>query len=160
LSIYFEATTNTSIDYFITPVLFVLFIVLVHKYPVFSEIVTDITKVKRLTFIRIFTALMLFGVIGFALNYSKKLELRNLIESKGYSVVDGCIEEYKIDVPKQGSKVESFKVGNIYFEFSNYDSELYFNSNDHIDNFLINGNCVSISYIQIGVANRIVKISS
>ena len=160
MSVYFEVTTNTNVDYLITPALFVLFIVLVHKYPVFSEIVADITKVKRLTLIRIFTALMLLGVIGFGLNYTKQIELQSLIENKDYSIVKGCIEEYKIDVPKQGTKVESFTVENIYFEFSNYDSGLYFNGKDHMDNFLTNGQCVSISYIRIGVANRIVKISS
>jgi hypothetical protein len=92
LSIYFEATTNISVDYFITPALFVLFIVLVNKYPIFSEVVADITKVKRLTLIRIFTVLMSFGVIRFALSYSKQLELQDLIENKDYSIVEGCIE--------------------------------------------------------------------
>ncbi|PKF56419.1 hypothetical protein CW748_10730 [Alteromonadales bacterium alter-6D02] len=103
---------------------------------------------------------MLLGVIGFALNYTKQLELQNLIENKDYSVVEGCIQEYKIDVPKQGTKVESFMVRNIYFEFSNHDSDLYFNGKDHVDNYLTNGQCVSISYIKTKVANRIVKISS
>ena len=103
---------------------------------------------------------MIFGVIGFGLNYTKQLELQNLIENKDYSVVAGCIEEYKIDVPKQGTKVESFKVGNIYFEFSNYDSDLYFNGQDHTDNYLTNGQCVSISYIKTRGDNKIVKISS
>jgi hypothetical protein len=103
---------------------------------------------------------MSFGVIGFALSYSKQLELQDLIENKDYSIVEGCIEEYKVDVPKPGTKVESFKVEDIYFEFSNDDSGLYFNGKDHVDNYLTNGQCVSISYIPIGVANRIVKISS
>ncbi len=103
---------------------------------------------------------MLFGVIGFALNFAKQSELQNLIENEDYAVVKGCIEEYKINVPKRGTKVESFKIENIYFEFSNYDSDLYFNSEDHVDNYLANGQCVTISYVQIGVANKIVKISS
>jgi hypothetical protein len=127
---------------------------------VFSEIVADITKVKRLILIRTFTALMLLGVLSFSVTYTKLLELQGLIENKDYSTVKGCIKEYKINVPKQGIKLESFTVRNIYFEFNNYDSGWYFNSKDHTDNFLKNGQCVLISYIQKGDANRIIKISS
>jgi heme/copper-type cytochrome/quinol oxidase subunit 2 len=160
LSVYYEVTTNTGIDFFIKPIIIFFLIILVLKYRVLSEIVADFTKQKRSTLVRIFTTVMALWLVSFTFSYSSQIELRNLIENKEYKIVDGCVSEYRVEIPKYGTKVESFKVNGVYFEFSNYDDNLYFNGKDHLDSFLKNGQCLSIDYIQKNKTNRIVKISS
>ncbi|KAF7769721.1 hypothetical protein PCIT_a2612 [Pseudoalteromonas citrea] len=68
-------------------------------------------------------------------SYSSQIELKGLIENKEYKTVDGCVSEYRVEIPKYGTEVESFKVNAVYFEFSNYDDNSYFNGKDHLDNF-------------------------
>ena len=160
MSIYFEVTTNTSVDLLITPIFILLLITVVLKYPVLSEVASEITKIKRVTLLRAFIGLMAFGVIAFVFSYMRQVELQNIVENRTYSNVEGCLTDYKVKKPKQGTIVESFNVGNVYFEFSNYDDPLYFHSKDHLDEFLKDGQCVSIDYVVKGRSNKIIKISS
>ena len=160
MSIYFEASVNTSTDHFIelVPVFFLIFLVL--KYPLFSQIFADITKVNRIVLARIFLGMMVLYSIGSIFNYVNIIKLEKTINKKEYSQVSGCITGYKLERPKVGTVVESFKVNGVPFEFNNYDRGMYFNSTLHADKFLRNNRCVSINYVQTGAQNKIIKISS
>ena len=160
MSTYFEVATNISVDLLIAPILMLLLMMIVLKYPVFSEVASEVTKIKRITLVRVFAGLMILGVVAFVFSYIKRVELQDIIENAMYSNVEGCLTNYKVKKPKQGTVVESFNVGDVYFEFSNYDDPLYFNGKEHLDNFLKDGRCVSIDYVKKGRINKIIKISS
>lgn len=158
MNIYFEAATNTSIDDFLWLVPFFFMGFLVLKYPVFSEVVTEVTKIKRVIVVRIFFGLVVFVTITSIFKYFEKLELQNLIENNQFLQIRGCITDYHVKKPKQGTRVESFNLGDVAFEFSNFDAGPYFHGQNHTDKFLKNGQCVLIDYVRDGAQNKIIKI--
>ena len=103
---------------------------------------------------------MAFYSIGSIFSYVKIINLESIIKNNEYSQVSGCIADYKLERPKVGMVVESFKVNDVLFKFSNYDRGLYFNSTHHSDKFLKNDRCVSINYVKTDAQNKIIKISS
>lgn len=160
MSIYFEAPVSKGLDHIIelVPVLILMFVVL--KYPVVSQIFEDITKIKRVVLVRIFTILMILFSIDSITDFAEIIRLKNIIAEKSFSQVKGCIVEYRRESPKSGVVIESFKVNNVVFNVTSYEGGPYFSSRLHSDSFLTNGKCVSINYVEIGSNNKIIRISS
>lgn len=158
MNIYFEAATNTSIDEFLwlAPFLFMGFLVL--KYPVFSEVAAGVTKINRAILVRVFIGLIVFVTSSSIFKYFEKMELQNLIQNNQFLQIKGCITDYHVEKPKTGMRVESFNLGYVTFEFSNFDAAPYFHGQHPTDNFLKNGQCVLIDYVQDGAQNKIIKI--
>lgn len=131
---------------------------LVLKYPVFSDVVSEVTKIKRVILVRVFIGLVVFATISSIFKYFETMELKKLIENNQFLQVKGCITDYHVEKPKQGTRVESFNLGDVAFEFSNFDAGPYFHGQNHTDNFIKNGQCVLIDYVRDGTQNKIIKI--
>ena len=160
MSVYFEATINTSIDHFLSLIPLFLMLFLVIKFPVVSQVASDITKIKRVSLVRFFVVICLLITVAEIFNYSDKVQVINIIENKQFKQVQGCIYNYEKQKPKQGTLIESFSIDDVEFNFSNYDVGPYFHGKLHNDNFIKNGQCVSIDFVLDGHKNKILKIVS
>ncbi|ESP91495.1 hypothetical protein [Pseudoalteromonas luteoviolacea] len=158
MSIYFEPVINTSIDHLLSLIPFLVVLFLVIKFPVITQVASDITKTKRTTLVGAFVAICLLAISAEISQYHEKVEVRNIIENKEFQQVQGCISNYESRKPKAGTLIESFSIEGVEFYFSNHDAGPYFHGGLHNDNFFKNGRCVSIDYILDGNKNKILKI--
>ncbi|MDK1286852.1 hypothetical protein [Pseudoalteromonas umbrosa] len=158
MNVYFEPTINTSIDHFLGLIPFFVLLFLVLKFPVVSQVAADITKIERVSLVRGFVGICLLAILSEIFNYSDKVEVSNIIESKEFKQVQGCISNYEKQTPKHGTLIESFSIDDVEFTFSNHDVGPYFHGKLHKDNFIKNGQCVSIDYVLHGRKNKILKI--
>lgn len=112
---------------------------------------------------------IIFGFIfsGFALvmllltlpsSISSHQRTKKIFEKKEYKIVEGEIENFN-PMPYGGHAVESFTVGGVYFEYSDYISmDAFNNTASHGGPIKNNGQQVRLSYITVDEENRILKI--
>jgi hypothetical protein len=128
------------------------------KYPVFSEVAGELFQIKAKNIVRVFIAISIFGFTAELINFIKHQSIKEAMGSELVEEIEGCIRDYSLDQPKQGSRIESFTVGSVFFEFENFTSEPFFYNQNFQDNFIKNGQCVRLTYLKKEEINRIVKI--
>ncbi|GGP87981.1 hypothetical protein [Shewanella ulleungensis] len=158
MSVYFEPPINPGIDHFLGLIPFFVVLFFVLQFPVISQVASDVTKIKRETLVKAFFCVCLFVTLSEIFNYLDKVEVINIVEKKEFKQVKGCISHYEQQTPKPGTLIESFVIKDVEFSYSNYDVGPYFHGKLHNDNFIKNGQCVSIDYVFDGHKNKILKI--
>ena len=158
MTIYFEANLNTSMEVFISflPVAFFLF--LFFKFPSVLSVVTEILKVNPKKFLFTVSGLSVCIFIVVLGQFFRDNELHSILESKRYLSVSGCISSYQVQVPKPGSRIESFSVNDILFKYESYDATPYFKNANYRDDFIKNDRCVEIHYLTQNEKNRILRV--
>lgn len=157
-NIYFELKIGPALDELlpIFPILLILF--LMFKFPEFSSYVSGILKTSRSKVLWGCSLISCVIVFHSIFSYFEIAELQSLIKEKKYEMVVGCVENYSAEVSSTKYKIERFVIKDTQFEFSNFTKSIFFTGDDHTDNFIDNGKCLEVSYIQDGYENKIMKI--
>jgi hypothetical protein len=157
-NVYFESQMGLALDELlpILPIALVLF--LLFKFPEISTHISGILKTSRSKILWGFSSISCVVVFRSIFSYFEIAHLQAFINEKKYEVAVGCVENYSVEVSPTKYKTERFVVENTQFELSNFTKSMYFTGEDHSDNFIRNGRCLEISYIQNGYENNIFKI--
>ncbi|ALO42659.1 hypothetical protein [Pseudoalteromonas phenolica] len=157
-NIYFELKIGPALDELlpIFPIALILF--LLFKFPEFSSHISGVLKTSRSKVLWGWSVISCVIIFHSIFSYFEIAELQVLIKEKKYEMVVGCVENYSAEVSPTKYKTERFVIKDTQFEFSNFTNSIFFTGDDHIDNFIDNGKCLEVSFIQDGYENKIIKI--
>ena len=153
---YFEINIEPDADYFLwaLPVLFSFAILA--KFPAVSDIATSFIKISRNWLLIIFGLLISIALFGTYSTYQQHIYIKGLIDTGKFSVVSGCIQNYRLDKIKRNTA--TFEIEGIEFSYNNYERTPFFYEKEFSGKVMKNGSCLEISYLPIAKKNGIIKI--
>lgn len=158
MEVYFEAKLETSIDVFINfvPIAFILF--LIFKFPVILQVASELVKISSNKLKLTVTAASAMFFLQMLMVFNRDTDLHSIMIDKRYLSVQGCISSYQVEKPKQGTRIESFKVNEILFSYESYSAAPYFINANFRDRYIKNDRCMEIHYINKDESNKILRI--
>lgn len=143
-------------DYFlwVLPVLF-LFIILI-KFPAVSELATSLVNISRNWLLTIIGFIFFTGLFVTYSELKRDSEIKKQIDAGDFSVVSGCIQNYRLDKVKR--QTATFEVEGVEFSFNSYTKTPFFYEKELPGKVVKNGSCLEVSYLPTIKENKIIKI--
>jgi len=156
LSPYFEIKIEPSVDYFLWmfPVLF-LFAILI-RFSAVSDLATSLVNISRNWLLTIIGFIFFIGLFVTYSELKRDREIKKQIDAGDFSVVSGCIQNYRLDKVKR--QTATFEVEGVEFSFNSYTKTPFFYEKELPGKVVKNGGCLKVSYLPTIKENKIIKI--
>lgn len=156
MSPYFEINIDPSVDYFlwVFPVL-LLFTILI-RFSAVSDLATSLVNISRNWLLTITGFIFFIGLFVTSSELKQDSEIKKQIDAGDFSVVSGCIQNYRLDKVKR--QTATFEVEGVEFSFNSYTKTPFFYEKELPGKVVKNGSCLEVSYLSITKENKIIKI--
>ncbi|MFK3865013.1 hypothetical protein [Pseudoalteromonas rhizosphaerae] len=156
MSPYFEINIDPSVDYFlwVFPVL-LLFTILI-RFSAVSDLATSLVNISRNWLLTITGFIFFIGLFVTSSELKQDSEIKKQIDAGDFSVVSGCIQNYRLDKVKR--QTATFEVEGVEFSFNSYTKNPFFYEKELPGKVVKNGSCLEVSYLSITKENKIIKI--
>ncbi|BDF95546.1 MULTISPECIES: hypothetical protein [Pseudoalteromonas] len=143
-------------DYFlwVFPVLF-LFSILI-RFSAVSDLATSLVNISRNWLLTIIGFIFIIGLFVTYSELKRDSEIKKQIDAGDFSVVSGCIQNYRLDKVKR--QRATFEVDGVEFSFNSYTKTPFFYEKELPGKVVKNGSCLEVSYLPISKENKIIKI--
>ncbi|MBB1506727.1 hypothetical protein H5203_14665 [Pseudoalteromonas sp. SG41-1] len=156
MSPYFEINVDPSVDYFLWVFPALLLFTILIRFSAVSNLATSLVNISRNWLLTITGFIFFIGLFVTSSELKQDSEIKKQIDAGDFSVVSGCIQNYRLDKAKR--QTATFEVEGVEFSFNSYTKTPFFYEKELPGKVVKNGSCLEVSYLSITKENKIIKI--
>jgi hypothetical protein len=126
------------------------------RFSAVSDLATSLVNISRNWLLTITGFIFFIGLFVTSSELKQDSEIKKQIDAGDFSVVSGCIQNYRLDKVKR--QTATFEVEGVEFSFNSYTKTPFFYEKELPGKVVKNGSCLEVSYLSITKENKIIKI--
>jgi hypothetical protein len=144
------------VDYFLWVFPALLLFTILIRFSAVSDLATSLVNISRNWLLTITGFIFFIGLFVTSSELKQDSEIKKQIDAGDFSVVSGCIQNYRLDKVKR--QTATFEVEGVEFSFNSYTKTPFFYEKELPGKVVKNGSCLEVSYLSITKENKIIKI--